>query len=92
MSACPLALQPSTEAAYSAPRLEYRAYLLPQNQATTIKTAPVTMVVAENLSSIDLALIEIEATLRDLPISSPLHKRLTKSRSLLQQAKVHGTK
>lgn len=38
-------------------------------------------------SAIDLALIEINATLRDLPLNSPLHKRLSKSRELLHQAK-----
>lgn len=92
ISVCPLALQPSVEATFIAPRLEYRAYILPQNQPTMIEAAPVTVTVAENLSSIDLALIEIEATLRDLPISSPLHKRLTKSRILLHQAQTNGSK
>lgn len=45
--------------------------------------------VVDKAMAIDLALVEIEATLRDLPLSSPLHKRLSKSRTLLEQAKAH---
>ena len=52
----------------------------------------IVLVPQKKRSSIDLALIEIEATLRDLPISSPLHKRLTKSRILLQQAQTNDSK
>lgn len=38
-------------------------------------------------SPMDQAIAEIEAALRDLPLGSPLHKRLVKSRLLLQQVK-----
>ena len=40
------------------------------------------------LSAIDLALVEINATLRDLPLDSPMHKRLSKSREILLQASI----
>ena len=54
--------------------------------ASFAKPSPAPVQTAQ-ASAIDLALIEINATLRDLPLNSPLHKRLSKSRELLHQAK-----